>query len=131
MLPTLVTAALLQDGNRFLVTRRPPRSRHAGLWEFPGGKLEPHESPEDALVRELQEDLGIEVRVDEVFDVLYHRYPSGAILLLVYRCTWLSGRLQHLGVAEHRWATPEEMEQLALLPADAPLVAKLRHHAGP
>ncbi|TYO98323.1 8-oxo-dGTP diphosphatase [Geothermobacter ehrlichii] len=125
MPPLIVTAAIIEEQGRFLVTRRPDDCRHAGLWEFPGGKLEDGEAPEQALIRELREELDLDIEVAGIVDVLHHRYDWGAILLLAYRARILGGRIRHLGVAEHRWVRPDEMLALPFLPADAPLVRKL------
>ena len=126
MLPLLVTAAILQQDQRILLTRRPDGSRHAGLWEFPGGKLDPGESPQQGLAREIREELGIEVEVGEVFDVVYYRYDWGAVLLLAYRCRLRAGQIRNLEVAEHRWVAPAELSSYPILPADLPLIERLQ-----
>lgn len=126
MLPLLVTAAILTHKGHILLTRRPDGTRHAGLWEFPGGKLDPSESPQEGLRREIREELGIEVLVGEVFDVVYHRYDWGAVLLLAYHCQQLSGEIRNLEVAEHRWVAPAELGAYPILPADVPLVQRLQ-----
>lgn len=129
MLPLLVTAAILQQDQQILLTRRPDGSRHAGLWEFPGGKLDPGESPQQGLQREIREELGIEVEVGEVFDVIYHCYDWGAVLLLAYRCSVRSGEIRNLGVAEHRWVAPADLGSYPILPADIPLIERLQRTA--
>lgn len=125
MQPLLVTAAIIEQDRQILVTRRPPGVRQAGLWEFPGGKLEPDESPIQALQRELREELDLSVRVGPIFDVVYHRYDWGPVLLLAYRCHPLHLDIRNLQVAEHRWVDPQELLALPFLPADGPLVARL------
>ena len=126
MIPLIVTAGILRDKDRLLITLRPPESRHPGYWEFPGGKLMADESPEAALKREFDEELAISVSVGGIFDVVYHRYPWGPVLLLAYECTWVSGTIHHLGVADHRWVRAAELSQFELLPADRPLVDRLQ-----
>ena len=126
MSPLLVTAALIRNGNRILVTRRPDHCRHGGLWEFPGGKMETGESPDGALRRELLEELDLPVAVEGIFDVVFHRYPWGAVLILVYHCRPEHFRIRNLQVAEHRWCRASEMADLPFLPADIPLVNRLR-----
>lgn len=126
MLPLLVTAAILKKDDQILLTRRPEGTRHAGLWEFPGGKLDAGESPQEGLQRELREELGIEVRVGEVFDVVYYRYDWGAVLLLAYHCQQLSGEIRNLEVAEHRWVAPADLGTYPILPADMPLIQRLQ-----
>jgi len=127
MQPLIVTAGVLRRKGRVLITLRPPENRHGGFWEFPGGKLAPDETPAAALEREFMEELALSVRVGEIFDVVYHRYSWGPILLLVYECAWVSGTIRHLGVAGHRWALPAELSQFPLLPADLPLVSRLQN----
>lgn len=126
MLPTIVTAAILRHRDTVLITRRPETSRHGGLWEFPGGKLDPNESPRECLRRELREELGIDSEVGEIFEVVYFRYPQGPVLVLAFECRHLGGDIRDIEVAEHRWVLPAELDRYDLLPADAPIVARLR-----
>ena len=125
--PLLVSAAILREKGRLLITRRPADKPLGGYWEFPGGKLHPGESPQQALVRELREELGIEVDVEEIFDVLFHRYDWGDVLLLAYNCRRLSGSISNLEVAEHKWVCPSRLGEFELLPADRPLIEKIGH----
>lgn len=125
MQPLLVTAAIIEHDARVLVTKRPATGRQGGMWEFPGGKLEPGESPAQALERELLEELDLPVTVGTIFDVVYHRYDWGPILLLAYRCHPAHLHIHNLQVAEHRWLEPRKLEDLPFLPADGPLVARL------
>ena len=124
-MPLLVTAAVIFDGENVLITRRPEGKRHAGFWEFPGGKVDPGESPEIALKRELLEELDVEINVNRVFEVVYYRYEWGAVLILAYACQLLSGPLRNLGVAEHRWVAPTDLESFSILPADKPIIERL------
>lgn len=126
MLPLLVTAAIIEQNNRILITQRPDGSRHAGKWEFPGGKMEPGESPRQALERELREELDLSISAGPVVETLYHRYDWGTVLVLAYHCEILSGTLRHVEVADHRWVTRDEITDFDFLDADLPLVAKLR-----
>lgn len=125
MQPLIVTAALLRKQNLVLITRRPADKPHGGMWELPGGKLDVNESPQQALQREMREELGIEVEVEAVFDVIYHRYNWGAVLILVYECRWLTGELQHLEVDDHCWIHPQDHNRYEILPADRPLFERL------
>jgi len=125
--PLVVTAAVILKQGCVLITQRLPGSRDGGLWEFPGGKLEDDESPREGLRRELREELGTDAEVGEIFDVLFHRYPWGNVLLLVYTCTLADQPVQHLGVADHRWVRPEKLSDYPFLPADIPLIASLQH----
>lgn len=124
--PLLVTAAIIEKQGNFLVTQRPANKPHALMWEFPGGKMEAGESPQQALQRELLEELEIEISADSIFDVVYYCYDWGPVLILAYRCRWISGEIKHLEVADHRWATATELSDLPLLPADRPLIELLQ-----
>jgi len=126
MLPIIVTAAILRDEDTVLITRRPDTSRHGGMWEFPGGKLDPNETPQEGLRRELREELGIDAEVGDIFEVVYFRYPQAPVLILAYECRHLAGAIRDLEVAEHRWVPVAELHRYDLLPADAPIVTRLQ-----
>ncbi len=130
MYPLLVTAALIEHQGEFLLTRRRGDVPYPLLWEFPGGKVEPGEDPRDCIVREIREELGMEVAAEEIYDVIYHRYPERTVLVLVYRCRWLRGDVVDLEVAEHRWVLPGEISRLSLLPADVPLAERIGRESG-
>ena len=125
MLPLIVTAAVIRDGDAVLITRRPQESRHGGMWEFPGGKLDAEESPQECLRREIIEELGLEVAVGSIFEIAYHRYEWGPVLILAFECRPLKGEIRHIGISDHRWVSPEEMPLYDILPADRPIIAKL------
>jgi 8-oxo-dGTP diphosphatase len=125
MPPLIVTAAIIRDGDAILITRRPPESRHGGMWEFPGGKLDAGESPQECLSREILEELGLEVAVESIFEIAYHRYEWGPVLILAFECRVLNGEIRHIGVSDHRWVSPEEIRLYDILPADRPIIAKL------
>ncbi len=124
-LPLPVCAAVIRDADRFLITQRPANKPHPGFWEFPGGKIEPGESPHLSLRRELQEELDIEIQVGPVLETAYFRYDWGSVLIIAYDCHWLSGTLKHLEVADHRWVTIEQLSQVQILPADQPIINRL------
>jgi 8-oxo-dGTP diphosphatase len=124
--PTIVAAAVVIESGRVLLTRRAEGQHLAGLWEFPGGKLEHGESPEQALVRECREECGIEIEVAEILDVTFHRYPEKDVLLLFYRCSLVSGEVRHLQVADHAWVAPKELDRYELPPADEQVVARIQ-----
>ena len=125
-MPVIVAAAVLIREGRVLLTRRAEGQHLAGMWEFPGGKLEPGESPEAALTRECLEECGIEIEVGEILDVTHHRYPEKDVLLLFYRCALRTGAVRNLQVAEHAWVSPDELDRYSLPPADQGVVAKIR-----
>jgi 8-oxo-dGTP diphosphatase len=124
--PIIVAAAVIIEDGRVLLTRRNEGQHLAGMWEFPGGKLEDGESPEEALVRECREECGIEVGVAEVLDVTHHRYPEKDVLLLFYRCELRAGEVRHLQVADHAWVAPADLGAYALPPADLRVVTRIQ-----
>ena len=121
----LVVAALVRDGTRILMSRRRADQPMPGLWEFPGGKVEPGESPTDALAREVREELGCEVEVGRIHEVVFHAYPEFDLYMLVYAATISRGTPRALEVAEVTWVEATELPGLDLLPADYPLARAL------
>lgn len=122
---TKVTAAIIIEGGRVLIARRPPGGRHPGAWEFPGGKVEPGETPEVCLARELDEELGIIVKVGEKLAEIRHVYPDRAIDLQAFECTIESGRPRDLACSEHAWVKSGDLGAYDLLPADVKLLEAL------
>lgn len=123
--PILVTAAVAQRNNCILMTQRPAGRDLAGLWEFPGGKIEPDESPEGALVRELYEELGVEATVGPICSVVHHRYSEEkVVLLLAYYCH-LKGEPQSLEGQAIRWVEIGELGELSIPAADRPIVDQI------
>jgi 8-oxo-dGTP diphosphatase len=125
----LVVAALVREQGRILVSRRRADQAMPNLWEFPGGKVEPGEHPESALVRELREELGCDIAVDRVHDVVFHAYADFDLYMLVYASRITGGTPRAIQVAEIAWVPVAELPALDLLPADYPLARKLA--AGP
>ncbi|MBK8172560.1 MAG: 8-oxo-dGTP diphosphatase MutT [Sandaracinaceae bacterium] len=122
----VVAAAVIRREGRILLTRRMAGAHLAGLWEFPGGKLEEGESPEAALVRECREECAIEIEVIDIIDVAFHRYAKKDVLLLFYECRLVNGEVQNKQVAEHAWVLPTDLDNYDLPPPDARLVTKLK-----
>ena len=120
-----VAAGLLFRHGRLLITQRPPGAHLAGLWEFPGGKREPAETMAECLRRELREELGVEVDVQERVERITHAYPEKTVQLEFYRCTLRQGEPQPLGCAALRWITRDELPAIAFPPADARLLEHL------
>jgi 8-oxo-dGTP diphosphatase len=124
----VVSAALTNQSGEILLQRRPDGKQMAGLWEFPGGKVDAGESPELALVRELREELGIGVDSSDLRPISFASEPLEGrnLLLLLYRCTVWQGEPAPLDSPELRWVKPEEMAALPMPPADIPLVQALQ-----
>lgn len=125
-MPTIVAAAVVIENGRVLLTQRAEGQHLAGLWEFPGGKLEDGESPEEALVRECREECAIEIKVGPILDVTFYRYPEKDVLLLFYRCSPVSGNVRHVQVADHAWVDPKELRQYELPPADKQVIEHIQ-----
>src|SRR4029079_10753137 len=121
----LVVAALVREQGRILMSRRRPDQAMPNLWEFPGGKVEPGEHPEAALVRELREELGCGIAVDAIHEVVFHAYPDFDLYMLVYASRIVEGRPRASEVAEIAWVDRASLPALDLLPADYPLAGKL------
>jgi len=125
----LVVAALLWQDGRVLLSRRRVDQAMPDLWEFPGGKVEAGESPEDALAREVHEELGCQVAVGRIDDVVFHAYPTFDLYMLVYACRLVSGVPRAVAVAEIDWVKPVDLPARDLLPADFPLARRLAQEA--
>jgi 8-oxo-dGTP diphosphatase len=124
-----VAAGIVLRGERVLVTRRLAGSHLGGLWEFPGGKIEPGETPAAALRRELAEELGVGVRVGPLWGILSHRYPERDVRLHVLFAWIARGEPRPVASEELRWATPVELVELPFPGADRPVLrALLRCH---
>lgn len=128
--PTMlvVAVALIDSCGRVLLQQRPPGREMAGLWEFPGGKIEPGEDPEQALVREIEEELGILISPERLEAACFASASLGAkhLLLLLYLCRTWSGTPQALEASALQWVRPEQMPELPMPPADIPLVRLLQ-----
>ena len=120
-----VTAAIIERDGRYLLARRAPEKNLAGFWEFPGGKIEANETPEDCLIRELREELHLETRVLEHFCNSVYHYEKGAINLMAYRTEILDGEIQLTVHDEVGWFLPPELLKLNLAPADIPIAKRL------
>jgi len=115
---TRVVAALIENGDRFLICQRPVNKARGLLWEFAGGKIETGETPQQALLRECREELGIEVTVCEQFAEVIHAYPDLTVQLTVFRARMKQGEPQRLEHEEIRWITAEEIDAFDFCPAD-------------
>jgi 8-oxo-dGTP diphosphatase len=119
-----VVAAVVERAGRYLITRRLEGTHLAGLWEFPGGKLLSGEKPEDALRRELKEELGVEAAVGEVMETVDWTYPEKSVRLLFFRCA-LAGEPTPLEGQEMRWVDAADLLSYSFPGADATLISRL------
>ncbi|MBN2050038.1 MAG: 8-oxo-dGTP diphosphatase MutT [Spirochaetales bacterium] len=120
-----VTAAVIRRNGLVLIGKRRAADYCGGLWEFPGGKIEPGESPEECLKRELAEELGIECAVGELLIETLHAYPDRAIRISAFLADILSGEPAALEHDEIRWVKPEDLPSYAFVPADLPIVDRI------
>jgi 8-oxo-dGTP diphosphatase len=120
----VVVAAVIEDRHRFLLTRRQPGTHLAGMWEFPGGKIDPDESHDAALRRELREELGVDLEVGELVHETTHAYPDVTVALYFYRCRVIGAPQPLLG-QEMRWVARGELPSLGFPPADTELIELL------
>ena len=120
----VVAAALTDDKGRVLLQQRAPGRSMAGLWEFPGGKVDADELPEAALIRELREELGVGIDPESLAPACFASAPNGErhMILLLYLCRSWSGEPRPLDASALRWEKPAGMRALAMPPADAPLI---------
>ena len=121
-----IVAAIIRRDDQILITKRPDHVHLAGLWEFPGGKVESGESLEAALHREIREELGVEITVDREFFSVAHEYPDKSVHLHFFDCTILRGEPQPLEVADLRWVKAAELDDFEFPPADVELIRRLR-----
>ena len=129
--PTLrlvVAAALVRNDGRIFLQKRPEGKTLAGLWEYPGGKVESNETPEHALIRELEEEVGIIVKPTDLVPITFASQPVADkhMILLLYIATGWNGEPAALEEQETGWFPPEQMADLPMPPADLPFIAPLR-----
>ncbi len=121
-----VVAALVWDGDRFLICQRPAHKARGLLWEFVGGKVEPGETKEQALIRECREELAVTLSVGEVFMEVDHEYPDLNVHLTLFNAAISEGTPRMLEHNDIRWITVEEIPQYEFCPADEAILKKLR-----
>lgn len=127
---TEVVAALIWQGERFLACQRPPHKARGLLWEFVGGKVEPGETKEQALIRECREELDVTVRVGGIFMELVHEYPDLTVHLTLFHAGIAEGTPRLLEHQALRWLTIEEIGQYPFCPADQAILNRLREQYG-
>lgn len=123
---TDVVAALIWDQDKFLICQRPANKSRALLWEFVGGKTEPGESFQQALIRECREELDITVSVGDIFTQVIHEYPDILIRLTLFHCTIAQGTPKMLEHNDIRWIHPSQIHQYDFCPADKDILVLIR-----
>ncbi len=126
MQSVIVTAAIIKHNDKILIAQRKENVNQALKWEFPGGKLEPGESPEQCLIREIREELGLNIEVMKIFDVISHSYEDRHIILLCYLCRFTGGSAQTLDCRDFRWVEPSKLHSYDFAEADWPIVSSLQ-----
>ena len=123
-----MSAGVIIEGARVLLSQRKTGTHLAGAWEFPGGKVEPGEDPRDALARELREELGVDAEVGDPLEITFHRYATKSVLLLFFAASRRAGSAEPraLDVAAVRWAALDELREEEFPPADVAVLAKVR-----
>ena len=122
-----VVGAVIRDGDRILLAQRPEGKSQAGLWEFPGGKIEPGETPEEALIRECQEELAVQIESPREITSVVHRYPEKTVHLILMECQLAHGEApvpqEHQQVV---WVPRDGLAAMNLCPADRELLVELQ-----
>jgi len=122
-----VTAAILVKGNKIIIAKRGPNDRLANKWEFPGGKVEINETPEQCLKREMKEEFDIDVSVGEYLGSSIYHYDHISIELMAYRTYWENGEIHLNDHDEFKWISLEQLAELDFAPADLIFVEKLQN----
>ena len=120
-----VTAAIIFRDGKFLIAQRHPTDQMAGLWEFPGGKVEAGETPEACLQRELEEELAIDAHIGKRLGVSVYHYDHISIRLIAYQVVWNGGSIRLNSHRDYRWVGTGQLDLYAFMPADLPFVHKL------
>lgn len=121
-----VTSAIIIKDNKILITQKGSKGRFAHKWEFPGGKIDAGETPEECILREIFEELRIGIQVDGFFCECVHTYPEGQNIVLAYCCSWQSGDITLTEHNDYKWVTVEELNQYDFTPADILVADRLR-----
>jgi len=121
----IVTAAAMVRNGKVLIAQREAGSHMEYRWEFPGGKLEPDETPEECIIREIKEELDMDIEVIDIYKVVKFEYKEKDILLLCYLCRILRGEGKSLECNDFKWVTRDELKGFNFVPADLPIVEKL------
>jgi 8-oxo-dGTP diphosphatase len=128
--PRIVTAAIIERSGLYMIARRAPNEKLAGAWEFCGGKVDPGETPEECLARELYEELGIHAVIGEFFEQTHYQYAHGDFTLRAYKVISYAGEITPAVHDQIEWVSVDALTTYDLLPADIPIAQKLQkiHH---
>ncbi len=127
---TEVVAALIWDGDRFMICQRPAHKARGLLWEFVGGKVEPGESCEEALIRECREELDVTLKVNDLFMDVVHEYPDLTVHLSLFNAVIADGTPKKLEHNDIQWITVDEIPQYPFCPADVEILQRLMSTKG-
>lgn len=122
----VVAAVIKDDSGKILITQRNLKKSQGGLWEFPGGKIEPNETKEQAIIREIKEELTIDINVKNYIDEKIFTYPEKDINLIAIECSIINGNIELLEHEDYRWVSSSELENFEFAPADMFIVEKLK-----
>jgi 8-oxo-dGTP diphosphatase len=121
----VVAAIITNDEGKILITQRNLKKLQGGLWEFPGGKIEKDETREEAIIREIKEELTIDIKVDEYLDEKIFNYPEKDINLIALKCSKINGDIKLTEHEDAKWVANEELDKFEFAPADMFIVEKL------
>lgn len=124
---TEVVAALIWEGDRFMICQRPAHKARGLMWEFVGGKVEPGETKQQALVRECREELAVELSVGDEFMAVTHEYPDLTVHLTLFNARIAAGVPKKLEHNDIRWITVDEIDEFDFCPADTEILARIRN----
>ncbi len=126
-----VGCAIIHQNGKLLIAQRKPDDHLGGYWEFPGGKVEPRETIEDCLIREVEEELGVRIKPEYLLKKAEHAYPECSLILHFYVCRFESGEPSKKDCHDFRWIHPEELPDFLFPPADADMIQDIiRNHDG-
>lgn len=118
-------AVIVNEAGKILIDKRLPTGLMANLWEFPGGKIEAGETPQDCIIREIKEELGVTIEIDQHLIDITHSYSEFIVTLFVYICQLIEGNPQPLECAEVRWVTPSELDNFEFPSANQEIISIL------
>ena len=126
MIINVVAAVIKDEEGKILITQRNLKKAQGGLWEFPGGKIEPNETKENAIVREIREELDINIQVESYLSEKVFNYPEKDINLIALECKKVSGEIKLLEHEDYKWIDSSELDNFEFAPADIFIVEKLK-----